>query len=486
MNVIRVLFCVVSLCLAGCSTLSGPSPDLLAKTEKQCAHYTNKALCEEVYTSYYNGLISKRPHPKAVTDNDNIFLKSDGYIVSFDKSAEAKFTLCNPPNQKRLFSVVVPTPKDFQGCVLRGSKGDEINFEKTHLEASATYRDRIRKTLETQSKNIFLTSIISYETPPEVSETIGEPEALFSLTDNPCSKAWAVNESNDQVFIDCSFEALNDLETSLTQRLAVSDYSHIILVSTGWNTVPSDSVENYNEIIASISAVATGESAEFKPLVIGLTWPSRWLGTRLFSYSGKGNDADEIGVTWANYLMNKVIPQALIDSGKRDVKTVVIGHSFGARLLSTATISGDFVETGLADMSPDVLFLMQSAFSARRFHDARGAGHKQFLIDLESRVDQAALTASSGDWLVRIALHVDGGRGHVSSGPAWKNICINRRADDKWKERFDCRYATQFLKESAPADSKILYIKMDGDQEIDHGGVWGDETAKLIWKLIKS
>ena len=489
MRIICLIVCFITFSLSGCSTLNRQAPELLARAEEQCAEHDNKTLCKDVYLSHFNGLISGQPHPRARKKEQTVNLQSEGYIISFDKSKQAKFAAkfdtCNPPNQKSIFGDLPTSSSDFTGCVIRQSSVGPnlsdvglIDFTQTHDYQSATYRDRVRKTLKTQSKNIFVTSVISYSGPENTSKNV------FSLTQHDCSNAWTTNRPNDQVFIDCSFTAFDNFESELNRKLASGDFTHVILMSSGWNTVPSDSVRNYNDLLSNIGKLPGANKDEFRPLVIGLTWPSRWLGTRLFSYSGKGNDADEIGLTWGNYLMNKTIPDALKDSGNANIKTVVIGHSFGARLLSTAAVSDDLLTTRNMGNSADVMFLMQSAFSARRFHDQRGAGHKQFLSNLESKVDVAALTASSGDWLVRIALHVDGMRGHVSSGAAWSNICEDSSTDEGWRDKFDCQLESEFNQEIRSQTDKILYIKMD-KSNIGHGGVWGKPTAKIIWDLIK-
>lgn len=162
-------------------------------------------------------------------------------------------------------------------------------------------------------------------------------------------------------------------------------YTHIMVIVMGWNTPQDNAIENFNSITGHLldevqmqaqkSADTNAYLNSFKPLVIGVTWPSLWqLGglsfipddvVRLFSFANKANDAKEVGVTWLKALMeHAVLParEMLIPPGaeeqlrsganladiSRAPRVVYIGHSFGAR----ATLASITNEQGLNTQAP--------------------------------------------------------------------------------------------------------------------------------------
>ena len=157
-------------------------------------------------------------------------------------------------------------------------------------------------------------------------------------------------------------------------------YTHILVASMGWNNDQVESVRRYNALLGNIIAQArlegTPEGQEFNPLVIGLTWPSVWGGDSFFntinliahvvSYPNKADDADEIGYTIANYLVNDIVYRL---KSEYDLKIVLIGHSLGARILSRAIFSAYLLkERPNPKEGATGLFVgLQGAFSVRRF-----------------------------------------------------------------------------------------------------------------------
>jgi hypothetical protein len=205
----------------------------------------------------------------------------------------------------------------------------------------------------------------------------------------------------------------NDLKARLLR--AIDDgapYSHIVLMSMGWNNDQHVSIDRYNRIMRNLKTVAAGEpDAGFRPLVIGLTWPSAWFSIEDFwlkkkllghlgSYTNKSNDADEIGYTIANWLMNHELAQLREELTPAHFPTVVaIGHSLGARLLSRALFSRPHLRDGPAADRDSVVTLymgLQGAFSARRFvPDDSGEGAPY--ADYKSLSTRIVLTASKHD-----------------------------------------------------------------------------------------
>ena len=157
----------------------------------------------------------------------------------------------------------------------------------------------------------------------------------------------------------------------LEKRLRENAYTHVFVACTGWNTQAWESMVNYSDWQDACTE-AMGQ-APFKPLFIGLTWVSD-LDIGILeptSVINKGHDADEIGVTWANVIVNYLLPKALSVLEKKPVY-IVMGHSFGARLLTRALNSSRYLADGLRRGIPqlpkaDLMISLEGAFSVCRY-----------------------------------------------------------------------------------------------------------------------
>lgn len=154
-------------------------------------------------------------------------------------------------------------------------------------------------------------------------------------------------------------------------------YTHILVYCMGWNTDQQESIRNYNSLMGYLTKAAKQPDGKtgFRPLVIGLSWPSEWSFLKPLSYVAKAGDADETGLVWGSYLLKKVLKPLKL---KYRLPLVLIGHSFGARVLTRAVASNpdwvveekgdEYVE--LKDFTKkeiDLFIGLQGAFSANRF-----------------------------------------------------------------------------------------------------------------------
>ena len=112
----------------------------------------------------------------------------------------------------------------------------------------------------------------------------------------------------------------------------------------------------------------------------------------MISYFNKANDADEIGLVWANAIVNGVLCDLRDRSGPdtwRPVKVVQIGHSFGARVVTRTAFSGACLNPPRTlSQGPDLTISLQGAFSMNRFlleRSAEGAPYSGF-ADLAGRI----------------------------------------------------------------------------------------------------
>jgi len=219
----------------------------------------------------------------------------------------------------------------------------------------------------------------------------------------------------------------NDISKLLTEsKLNSIPYTHIFVMSMGWNNDQVESIRRYRKILEQIKEASTENT--FHPLVIGITWPSVWSSissskiykkfAHIISYPNKTNDADELGITWLNWIINQALPAAI---EKADIdaspKVVLLGHSLGARLLGTALFSSKFL---VAEHNPsykhaDMFIGLQGAFSARRFVENEGLeGHPY--SDFNELTTQIVMTSSKTDKANPVA-HKVTGASHIGGSP---------------------------------------------------------------------
>jgi len=165
--------------------------------------------------------------------------------------------------------------------------------------------------------------------------------------------------------------ALEALDARIAGRVGEGDFTHLLLVSMGWNNDQHETLYRINKIIANLTEAMDAQGEPFRPLVLGITWPSVWgrlgrvpLVGHLASYWNKSNDADEIGYAVGAHLVHRTLASAR--EADPQLKTVVLGHSMGARLLSRALYSGDFVAGVDAPPQVDLFLGLQPAYSANR------------------------------------------------------------------------------------------------------------------------
>ncbi len=71
-----------------------------------------------------------------------------------------------------------------------------------------------------------------------------------------------------------SWDALDRLKQDIHEKMQKHSYTHIVVGMMGWNTDQEEAVRNFNSVAKNVK-LAAGKEA-FRPLFIGLTWPSKW------------------------------------------------------------------------------------------------------------------------------------------------------------------------------------------------------------------
>lgn len=236
---------------------------------------------------------------------------------------------------------------------------------------------------------------------------------------------------------------LNALRDNLKHDLKNGSYSHILIIVMGWNTSQSEAVRNFNDIAGNIISaslekkkikdnppvkqnkktvirsrvIGPKESEDegiFRPLIIGITWPSFWSTgiANVSSYPNKANDADELGIIWLNKIINKTIPESMSESGVK-LPIIAIGHSFGARAMTRALFSSPFINNEKMVTSPvNLAISLQGAMSINRFLPKlgdEGAPYRDYAKLTNTKI---VLTASRFDSAIKIAKWTDPSGGY--------------------------------------------------------------------------
>ncbi len=334
---------------------------------------------------------------------------------------------------------------------------------------------------------------------------------FFDGTENLCNiyenhKEFKANYSNAYEIGFGSF--LNGaFRQDLTQKIKAAQqagdpYTHLFVMSMGWSNDQHESIWRYNRIIESVETTARNDKdfdGEFKPLVIGLTWPSVWLsklgelGRKIGHFSSlmnKANDADEIGYTVGNMLINFTIPSVLSEvDPDREMAVIAVGHSFGARVISRAIFSRNHLAEAYRRNEPvvDLFIGLQSAFSLNRFLD-KGTEGAPYLLHGEMPMAFVMTTSQH-----------DGANGFANlfNVPFAGGVSAKTYSDNYPEKIVSCQWqkgAEQKLPELG-ADNNILIVNASSiindyqnggncDRLSGHNDVLDDDIGRLLWLSI--
>jgi hypothetical protein len=277
-------------------------------------------------------------------------------------------------------------------------------------------------------------------------------------------------------------EALAEFGQEVDQRIlrepAERQPTHLIVMSTGWNTLQVESIDNYQHWLSHLMQAARNDASRpFRPLVIGLTWPSEWplvstwLGP-VVSVFNKENDADELGYVTANVLFHKILSQL---KAKHGLPVVVIGHSFGGRAMVTAANSRALLfRDASASPTTDLLLGLQPAFSIQRFG---GGSQGDPYVRFAQGAHKYVLSSSTNDWILKgvgLTNPVGGSRGlaRAKALPA----------------RFEVIPVTEAGQWSmTPSRNECQLVMLNASAAINgHHDVYSASIGRLMWQAIQT
>lgn len=264
----------------------------------------------------------------------------------------------------------------------------------------------------------------------------------------------------------------------IVKEIEEKKITHVFLMSMGWNTDQQEAVRNFNSLFSKILDNSNKEDVNFKPLFIGFTWPSQWP-IPVISIFNKANDADEIGMKWFNFLLHDKL---LNVKNKLNFKTVVLGHSFGARLTSRAVMSADM----LANQSKpvDLLINLESAYSIHRYSKNRGNKGINEYYHWDKYVNNVALVLSEHD--------------KATSVPFWTTYAGEKSAKHEVTKNAE-DYNNIEVKNYVPGlkfNKKKQFLLIDASSIVRmnaynkggkaHSDIYNTQVATMLWGLIKS
>jgi len=337
-----------------------------------------------------------------------------------------------------------------------------------------------------RGKTLFVSHIARLD---PIAEQIGSKRVCFLYNVYPlnefpdatsCARPFDAQNRPSQLSVATGLTALEELEQELDARIRNEPPerkpTHVLVMSTGWNTLQVESIDNYQHWTSHLKQTAQDDTRPFRPLVIGITWPSEWplvstwLGP-IISVFDKEHDADEVGYVTANVLIHKVLHDL---KAKHDVQIVVVGHSFGGRAMATALNSRRLLFRDPTDRPTASLMLgLQPAFSIQRFGDGnQGNPYKHF----EEGARKYLLSSSTKDWILKsvwITNPVGGSRGLSKS--------------KERPERFQIiPLGKEGLWTDSPSPSPCQLVILDGSQTISgHHDVYSASIGRLMWTAIQ-
>lgn len=342
----------------------------------------------------------------------------------------------------------------------------------------------------------FVTHIMSYQ-----GQSYGEGNcALYSLYHKQGSAV--VDSCNDdprnripadydyRKAFSRSWDAIDILSERLRQDVESDDYTHIVVAVMGLDTPQEIAIRNYRSIISSTRKQA---GDDFRPLFIGITWPSfftnRWFDPlwETLAYPPIADRADILGLTWLGVILNEVV----MPLGET-MPISIIAHSLGARAASMALCVGPALirsqdQPGKMKKRGRIndFIGLAPAFSLRRFIDEDRVFYEDvYYPDYCPAVERFVFTASANDGAFAPVFW---------STPAGDFHAMKKYCAQEHSIRVFCTGVNDNGIASDPGISaKVLYVdtsalmrySMPGTRGRGHSDIYRPEIGRLLWSLI--
>jgi hypothetical protein len=434
---------------------------------------------------------------QVVEDSSGLGLRFPGYLIGIEKAERGEEFLgvdglTEEVAKAKKLPVVDEDPDAW--------RDQEKGAEETQRENIEEQRDMLRGILK-DGKRTFVSHLVSYDSeagpPPHIRARFLHNAYMLSTDREDYIGAWS-NPTSDRhghlqfrlydraesPYVN-SWQALKKLERELEVRLQKERITHVFVFSMGWNTPQQESLRNFNSLFGNLLNQAVRTETGFRPIFVGVTWPSQWTYPGV-SYFNKADDADEIGYTWANQLINGIL---LPLKEKHGFRVVVVGHSFGARLVSRAVFSGPVLSYAPRE-KVDLLISLQGAYSINRYLKERTQGREGApYTDYPGRVGRVVLTWSHFDTANPVANWITGAN-HVGGEPGYErsmdSLYAKAFCQKEWRERVSLVYddcsPDEILMVNASNLARFSTYDKGGHA---HSDIYHPQMGSFLWELVQ-
>lgn len=293
-----------------------------------------------------------------------------------------------------------------------------------------------------------------------------------------------------------SANAIKALKDQILAQSKSQKYTHILFYSMGWNTSQREAVRNYNSLVTQLLR-ETPPDTEFRPLFIGLTWPSEWQSLKAPSYAVKTNDADEVGFVWGETILNDVLIPVKRSLG---IPLVLVGHSLGARVVTRAAFSS-FHAKPVNTPEIDLIVGLEGAFSINRFIPGLGNEGSPY-SEYPKVASKIVLTWSTFDNANPVAKYVTGADhvgGYLGDARAKQFFTIFSRSQMLVRTEHDATdllfggLRTSQVEPYVIGDgsrvevvdaSKLILHDVNGKGGTAHSDIYTRGLAQFIWTIL--
>jgi len=373
-------------------------------------------------------------------------------------------------------------------------EADDVLLMDESVLSSGYSVERFAKTLKFQLP--FVSHIVRYEGNP-----YGEGNcALYNLYHyngsaliNPCNndkRSLPPDYDNYSSAFNDSWTAMEILKENLIKDLDTNSYTHLIVAVMGLDTAQEEAIRNYRSIISSIRSNA-GDS--FKPLFVGITWPSyfanRWFDPlwEVLAYPPIADRADTLGLTWVGVLLSQVVKPL-----SERISVSVIAHSFGARSASMGLCVGPVIQHERdQSIKPnnhwevDNFIGLAPAFSMKRFVNEDYLFYENvYYRDYCPMINRFVFTASDHDGAFSALFWTDA----VGDTKIMKSYC-----NQEHEVTVSCTTAesdgsiddfTRSANITYIDTSNLMKYSMPGTHGGGHSDIYRPEIGKLLWSVI--
>ena len=322
---------------------------------------------------------------------------------------------------------------------------------------------------------------------------------LYSLYNNhgdaimePCAGKGklSVDDGSYKSAFSNSWDALDILKEHVTADVDSSEYTHLLVAIMGLDTAQEEAIRNYKSIISSIKK---NGNDSFRPLFLGITWPSfyanRWFDPlwEAMAYAPVADRADILGLSWLGTILNDVIAP-LSDR----IRITVIAHSFGARAATMGLCVGSALkrdgQQGVDRASGgmvDEIFGLSPAFSPERFTAReRWFYENVYYKDYCPKIKRFIFTSSEHDgafnpvvWSSMTGEHSYQKRSCASKHPI-KISCLTSSPEGEIRD-FDLSAKISYVDTSS-----LMRFDVPGTKGGAHSDIYRTEIGSLIWAVI--